>query len=1143
MYPTLLLEKLRERGIELVAENNRLRYRAPKGMLTAELRTQLIKHQSEIVELIRKYNGSRFMISPLCSRPKSKNEHIPLSFGQARIWFLNQLEPDNLSYNIPMAIRLKGLLNVTVLQQSLNEIVRRHEILRATFKVVKEKPTQVVAQTYTQVLSVIDLTNFTANRREAEVQKLAIEDSHTAFDLLRGPILRTTLLRLDEKEHMLLVTMHHIVTDGWSMGLFLNELATFYNAFLYGRPSPLPKLLIQYPDFAYWQQEWLRSDVLKDQLAYWKRQLSGELPKLPLPTSRSLVQNFRAGYQILVLPKSLTDALKFLSHGENVSLFTVLLAAFNVLLYRYTSQENILVGFPIANRNRSEIEQLIGFFVNTLVLRTDLSGNPSFRELLGRVRNVVLDAYANQDLPFERLVQELRPERELGYNPLFQVMFNFLTTTNHRIELPDLSFFIEPRLSVSPGAICDLTFHAMELNGEIQFVLVYNNDLFESMAMAKMLGHFHIILKGILITPEQRLSELSLLTDAEQHLLSVEHNDTRTEFPEHACIQEIFETIAEQAPDTIAVSFEDHQLTYAALNRQANKLANHLRNLGVGPDVLVGIFLERCLEMVVGILGILKAGGAYVPLDPAYPKEHIAYLLDDTKAPVLLTRHPMVSFLPEHEVRVVCLDSEWETISRQLEENPVNGMTAENLAYVIYTSGSTGRPKGVCTTHRNVVRLIKGTNYVDLTSDEVFLQLAPISFDASTFELWGSLLHKARLIILHSHMPTLEELGEALQRFQVTTLWLTASLFHQMVEGPLDNLRQVRQLLAGGDVLSVSHVQKVFRMLTECKLINGYGPTESTTFACCYTIANPCQFSTSIPIGSPIANTQVYLLDQHLQLVPSWVMGELHLGGAGLARGYHNRPELTAEKFIPHPFSEELGARLYKTGDLGRVLSDGNIEFIGRTDYQVKIRGFRIELGEIEMIVTQYPTVQNAVVLAREDILGEKCLVAYVVSTQKPGQSVSELRDFLKQKLPAYMVPSNFVMLDALPLMPNGKVDRCALPLPERERLKPEKNFVAPRTPTEEVIVRIWSSVLGIEQVSVYDNFFELGGHSLLAIQLISRLQDIFLIELPIQSLFQEPTVAGVAEAVENARTSVQKRRVPRIARLDRNLYCMRVSS
>ncbi|EGK86184.1 amino acid adenylation domain protein [Microcoleus vaginatus FGP-2] len=1104
------LSELRCLDVKLWNEGDRLRYKAPKETLTPALLQELKERKAEILAFLHKANAATSSnLSPILPVPRDGN--LPLSFAQQRLWLLAQLEPDSPAYNIPAAFSLIGLLNETALSQSLSEIVRRHEVLRTTFPSVDGQPKQVISLDTALTLPIIDLRKLSPDQRLSKAQRLATEEAQQPFDLATGPLFRVQLLRLEEAEYMLLVTMHHIVYDGWSYDIFLRELAALYDAFSSGKPSPLSELPIQYADFAHWQREWLQVEVLESQRDYWKQQLSGNLPILQLPTDypRPPVQTYQGGYQSLELPNNLTQALKALSQQERVTLFMTLLAAFQTFLYRYTGQEDIIVGTPIAGRNQVEAEGLIGFFVNTLALRTYLSGNPTFQELLGRVREVALGAYAHQDLPFEKLVEELQPERDRSRTPLFQVMFVLQNTPSSALELPGLTV---NSLNIDSGtAKFDLTLFIMETAQGLRASLEYNTDLFNAATITRMLGNFQTLLEGMVANPQQRLSDLPLLTAAEQHQLLVEWNNTQTDYPSNTCIHHLFEAQAEQTPNAVAAVLGSEQLTYRELNHRANQLAHHLQGLGVGPETCVGICVDRSLDILVGLLGILKAGAAYLPLDPAYPQERLTFMLEDAKFPVLLTQQPQVEKLPSHRAKVVCLDTDWEAINRESRENPISSVTADNLAYVMYTSGSTGRPKGVSVIHRGVVRLVKGANYANLAAEEVFLQLAPISFDASTLEIWGSLLNGARLVIFPPHTPSLEELGQVIQQYQITTLWLTAGLFHLMVDERLEDLKPLRQLLAGGDVLSVPHVQKFLQKIGDCKLINGYGPTENTTFTCCYPITEPDQLGNSVPIGRPITNTQVYLLDSHLQPVPMGVPGELYIGGDGLARGYLNRPDLTEEKFLQNPFSDEPGTRLYKTNDLARYLPNGNIEFLGRIDNQVKIRGFRIELGEIEAVLAQHPTVKETVVTARKDISGNKSLVAYIVSHQEQASTIDELRRFLKQKLPDYMVPGAFVLLEALPLTPNGKVDRRALPAPDQIRKEPEETFVAPRNELELQLTQIWEKVLGVHPISVKDNFFDLGGHSMLAARLFAQIEKKLGRNLPLANLFQAPTIEELA--------------------------------
>ncbi|MEH1861773.1 MAG: amino acid adenylation domain-containing protein [Nostoc sp.] len=969
------LSRLQNAGVKIWIDSDKLGYRAPKGVMTADLKQKLVERKTEILAFLKQAKKSQqFASEPII--PVKRDGNLPLSFSQQRMWFLYQLAKQNPFYNENLQLRIIGALNVAALEQSINEIIRRHEVLRTIFPTVDGFPVQRILPAFTVKIPVVNLQGL----KEAEIEQIIIEEVCQPFDLSKPPLLRVTLLRLEPELYLLILTIHHIIIDGWSVGIFIKELSALYQAFSTGSPTPLPELTIQYGDFTIWQRDWLTGEVLQTQLNYWQQQLKGipTLLKLPICQIRPAVQNYRGTHLSIPLSIEVSEGLVLLSQRAGVSLFMTLLAAFQTLLYRYTANYDIVVGTPIANRNRQEIEGLIGFFVNTLVLRTDFSGNPSFEQLLGRVREVTLGAYAHQDLPFEELVEALEPERSLSYSPLFQVMF-----TLENAPMPEM---VLPKLTVSSYSVktlttkFDLTLSMKNTNQGLIGVWEYNTDLFDAGTIARMAGHFEILLSSIIANPQQSVSELPLLTEAERQQLLVEWNNTQIEYPQDKCIHQLFETQVELTPNAVALVFEGKQLTYRELNAKANQLARYLQSLGVGKEVLVGICVERSLEMVVGLLGTLKAGGAYVPLDPAYPKERLGFILEDTDASVLLTQQQLVEELPKHGAQFVCLDTDWKIISQYCQENCITRVQASNLAYVIYTSGSTGQPKGVKVVHRGVNRLLFGVNYVHLDGTQRFLQLAPISFDASTFEIWGALLHGAKCVLFSGTIPTSQNLSGEIRKHGITILWLTAALFNSIIDNESQALSGIKQLLIGGEALSVAHIQKASEALPFTQIINGYGPTESTTFSCCHFI--PRQLETnieSIPIGRPIANTKVYVLNDDLQPVPIGVPGELYIGGDGLARGYLNRPDLTAEKFIPNPFSNQAGSRLYKTGDLVRYLSDGNIEFLGRVDDQVKIRGFRIELGEIEALLRQHPDVREAVVIVREDIPGDKCLAAYVV--------------------------------------------------------------------------------------------------------------------------------------------------------------------
>lgn len=1052
---------------------------------------------------------------------------VPLSYAQERLWFLDQLVPGSPLYNIPVVLQLSGSINVAGLEHSLKELVQRHQVLCTTFAYIDGQPYQVIASPSKLSLPVVELTLVPENQQKALVMQLATQEAQRSFDLAQDMLLRTTLLQLEAQEHVLLLTMHHIVSDAWSIGVFIRELTELYTAFCTGQPSLLPELPIQYADFAIWQRQWLQGKVLQTQLSYWQQQLA-ELPILQLPTDRPRppIQTFRGATQSLVLSQSLTTAIKALTKQSKVTLFITLLAAFKSFLHRYTGQEDIVVGSGIANRTRSEINGLVGFFVNTIVLRTKLSGNPSFYELLGRVRKVALEAYTHQDLPFEKLVKELRPERDLDHTPLFQVMFVLQNAPIPSLNLPGL--ILRP-LEINNGtAKFDLTLNMMDTEQGLLAALEYNTDLFDAATVTRMLDNFSTLLESIVANPNKQLSDLQILTEAEQRQLLVHCNSSKIGYSQNCCIYNLFERQVEQTPDAIAVVFEKEQLTYQELNQRANQLAHYLRLFGVGPEVLVGICVERSLEMVIAFLGILKAGGAYVPLDPAYPKERLAFILADAQVSVLLTQQRLALLVPAQGAKVICLDTNWNLIAQESDENPLNNVTAENLAYVIYTSGSTGKPKGVLIRHSNVVRLFEATQSLfNFNKQDVWTLFHSYAFDFSTWELCGALLYGGRLVIvpyLVTRSP--ETFYDFLCSEQVTILNQTPSAFRQLIRAEeaaytCDALT-LRLIIFGGEALEIQSLKPWF----DChgdeypQLVNMYGITETTVHV---TYRPLTIVDLTIPlgsmIGSPIRDLQVYILDQHQQLVPIGVSGEMYVGGAGLASGYLNAPNLTAERFIPHPYSDKPGVRLYKTGDLARYLPNGQLQYLSRIDHQVKIRGFRIELGEIEAVLGQHSGVRETVVLAREDVPGDKQLVAYIVSNDEQASSISDLRKWLKEKLPEYMIPAAFVLLKALPLTPNGKVDRQALPIPGTARPELESNFVAPRTLAEKMLTDIWATVLHLEKIGIYDNFFALGGDSIRSIQVQAYAKEQGL-SFSLQQLFQHQTIHALIQKINPTEVS-----------------------
>jgi amino acid adenylation domain-containing protein len=913
--------------------------------------------------------------------------HFPVSFGQHRIWFLDQMVPGSPFFNESTRLRMPFPMNAEVLERSLNEIVRRHEVLRTTFAIAGNEPVQTILPSLHLPLPIIDLRHLAQAEREGKSLRLASEEALKPFDLTKAPLLRTTLLWLGEADFLFLLTVHHIICDGWSGHVFAQELKTLYPAYLQGQGSPLPELSIQYADYAVWQRRLLQGEGLKKQLAYWKNQLA-DLPVLQLPTDhpRPAVQSFRGAHQTSKITGSLYTTLRELSQHEGVTMFMTTLAAFKILLLHYTRQGDIVVGVPVANRSRPELEPLIGFFVNVLVMRTDLSGDPTFREMLKRVRDVSLEAYSHQDIPFEKLVDELQPERETGRSPLFQVtfqVFNDFPSTWKATQQDSSELQIETGITKF-----DLRVDLWDSQEGLEVMFEYSTDLFDGASITRMIRHFQTLLEGLAVNPDQRVSELSLLSANERQKMLYEWNRTQQEFSRSTLVHQLFEARAELAPDATAVVCGGEQLSYHELNRRANQLAHYLRRGGVGPESLVAICMERSLEMIVGQLGVLKAGAAYVPLDPAYPEQRLAFMIDDAQAKVLLTKQGLRGRLDAARAEIISLDKEWEEIAGSDESNPSSKALPEHLAYVIYTSGSTGQPKGVQIQHCALMNLINWHQsvYCVTPADRATLLAGP-GFDASVWELWpylsaGASIHIPDQATVNDSSNLLEWLADE----KITICFLPTPLAEAVLNKSLPANLRLQFLLTGGDKL-----QRRPRKPLSFRFLNHYGPTENAVVAT-YAPVNELRATETVPsIGRPISNVQAYVLDAQMQPVPVGVPGELCIGGESLARGYLGHPDLTAERFVPHPFSEKLGARLYKTGDLVKFLPDGNLEFLGRFDQQIKIRGFRIELGEIETTLQQHPAVRDAVAVVFEDTPGEKRLVTYVVPEPMEHASESDL--------------------------------------------------------------------------------------------------------------------------------------------------------
>ena len=1115
---------------------------------------------AEYVDFLRR-NQIGVTVPPIVHA--SREQPIPLSFSQRRLWFLHKLDRDLTAYNMAAIFHLKGRLNITALEFGLNEMITRHEVLRTRITERDGCPFQEVVPSARLMLPIIDLSLLSEDLAAAEVQHLSSSDASQTYDIENPSLMRAKVLRLNDERYVLIFNFHHMIFDGTSIAVFYQELAQQYEAFQEGRALLLPPLPVQYADYAIWQSECLQVGVLKPQLEYWKRQLGAGFSPVDLPTDfeRPPVQSFRGARLSKVLSDDLTRSLKGLNRQEDVTLFMVLLAAWNVLLSRYSGHEDIVVGSTIAGRNQSQIENLIGLFVNTLVLRTDLSGNPTFRQLLTRVKEMCLQAYTHQDLPFEKLVEELQPERDLSRNPLFNVMFIFQNTESPQLHIPGL--VANRDQSYGASAKFDLLVSVSEQNQKLVAMVEYSTDLFTESTIDRMIGHFIVLLRGIVADPDQRISNLPLLPESERHQLLAEWNATNLEYAKNKYLHELFEAQVELSPHSVALEFGERNLTYRELNGRANQVAHLLRKLGVGPEKLVGICMERSLEMAIGLLGIFKAGGAYVPLDPTYPRERLEFMIADSSLTVLLTRGNLAHDLlqkrgskkrtsnsrdPEvrADISIVCLDDSWDSFAAESQENLHSETSSENPAYVIYTSGSTGSPKGVVGLHRSTVnRLNWMWNNYPFRGDEKSCVKTSLSFVDSVWEIFGPLLRGVPSVIIPEDIVKDPELLiRRLARNRVTRIVLVPSLLKAIldVDPALQvHLSDLKVWVSSGELLPREVVEKFYQRMPEAVLLNLYGSSEVSADVT-YFDTRKRKPAGRIPIGRPISNTWIYILDSQMQLVPIGVPGEIYIGGDGLCRGYLNRPELNVEKFTTNPF--QSGDRLFKTGDYGRYLKDGNIEFLGRLDHQVKIRGNRIELGEIETALHRHPGVRESIVVAinrpgvgtlgpttRKETL-EKELIAYLVYTdQKP--SVTELRKFLVRKLPSSMIPSVFVPLEALPLTANGKIDRKALSVPDQTPYQ-TNYFAAPRTELEELIAGVWREFLGAEDVGIHDNFFELGGHSLLAIRVLAKLRTTFQKELLLRDLFETPTVAELAKRVQALVVSVDNLNLPPVVRVAR---------
>ena len=1047
----------------------------------------------------------------------------PVSSAQQRLWFIDQLDPGTPAFNIPAAVRLLGSLDVEILEQCFDEIINRHEALRTSFAADDGLPVQVIAPSLKFEIPLVDIRHLPEAERMAHVEKLITSECQRSFDLTRSPLMRATLVVLGEHDHVLVMMMHHIIGDVWSVRVVMKELATLYEAFSARRPSPLPELPIQYCDYSTWQREWLQGEDLQSQLAYWKQKLIGMPEALELPTDRPRppVQSIWGAKHFLKIPKQLTDTLRAIAQEEKASLFMTLLAAWKVLLHRYTGQHDIVVGAPVANRNRSEFEGMVGFFVNSLILRTDLSGDPSFRELLRRVRETTFEAFANQDFPFERLVEVLQPARSMSRNPLFQTDFILQNSPRSAYQVTGLTF---EALPVQNGtAQLDLTLDLWEEPDGIGGWLEYDTDLFDASTAARMIGNYINLLERIAAAPGERISRYSLLTDEDRERVLVEWNATARDYKLDTAFPRLFESQVERTPDAVAVVCGPNQLSYAELNQRANSLARLLVEQGVGADAVVGLLMRRDVNLLISILAVMKAGGAYLPLDPDYPVERQRTILGQSGARVLVTASeflPIVEDLGEDLLTVVAEEALAQP--RETQNLPSRSLP-DNLAYIIYTSGSTGVPKGVMIHHRGMINhLWANLEALSMTDADVLAQTASQCFDISVWQFLAPLIIGGRVHIFADEITQdpvrlLREVDRAgVTVWEIVPSLLQVALAEVKTQPQKPELQWLRWLLPTGEEVPAALCREWFRSYPRVPLMNAYGPSECSddvTLAAIY--ESPAESVSRVSIGRPVGNLQVAIVDRQLNLVPVGVPGELCVRGVGVGRGYLSLPARTAAVFVPDPFSTEPGARMYRSGDRAKYLPDGNLEFLGRMDHQVKVRGHRIELGEIEAVLSQVAGVSEAVVIVREDTVGDARLVGYVVWEAGVETNSAEVREQLRRRLPDYMVPAALVTLERMPLSPNGKIDRKALPTPDlASQVREGTAYVEPQTELEKTIAQCWRELLNVEQIGLHDDFFDLGGHSLLVAQFLSRLRDRTGVEVSLKTFFEASTVADVAKSV-----------------------------
>ncbi len=1094
-----------------------------KGFSVEEIVKQVLSlphEKRELFELMLREQGIELTDLVILPQPRTSNR-FPLSFAQQRLWFLDRLEPGSPMYNIPSVLRITGDLQVEALEKSFNRVIARHEVLRTIFAETDGQPVQVIAPELYIPIEQIDLSALPPEQQEHEFYRLAQQEALKPFNLAHGPLLRITLLRFGQQSFGLILVMHHIVSDNWSTGLFVHEILRLYQAEVQNQPAQLEPLTIQYADFAVWQRKWLKGKTLQKQLDYWRQKLEGIQPMLELPLDhpRPAYQTYNGSFKLFEIPASLSEQLRELSRQHDVTLFMTLLTAFFVLLHRYSNQEDICVGSPIANRNRKETESLIGFFVNTLVLRAIIDNNPSFTELLAQIKETTLEAYAHQDLPFEMLVEELQPERDMSHSPLFQVMFVMNNAPVEKLMLPGLE--IELIELESNTTKFDLILNVTDGDSALKCKLEYNTDLFNSQTMERLIHHYLKILQQIVKQPSIKVGEIDLLTDDERQILLNKWSQPEAHYNTKHTIVRLFEQQVEATPQAIALRVKNEKQTYAELNERANQFARFLQKAGLKPGQIVGVNADRSIDMIVAMLGVLKAGGVYLPLDPDYPLERLEYMLNDAQAPFLITK-TYFERQPQTTATRIFLDEVWPQVLQMSAQNLEQEPALTDVAYIIYTSGSTGQPKGVEVEHRALANhCLDMKDHYQLTPQDNVLQFAALNFDASIEQILPPLISGATVCMRDNEIWSAQQFVQKIVEYDLTVINPPTAYWNQFVrelakhpELLPDN--RLRLIIVGGDVFRTDTLQDWQKLnIKQARLLNAYGPTEAVITASTFEVTPDFQ-GMSVPVGRPRANRSVFVVDRYGNPAPIGVPGELLIGGDNLARGYLNRPQLTEQRFVANPLRPDQG-RVYKTGDRVRFLPDGNLEFLGRIDTQIKIRGFRIELGEIEAVLNQLPEIKQAVVKAFDREGGDKVLVAYYQSENGQPIEAEALRSQLRQFLPEYMIPAMFMAIEQIPLSPAGKVNRNALPKPDFSQMRSSAPYVAPRTESEEKLAQIVRDVLNIEQVGVFDNFFELGGHSMMATQVVSRIQEEFGVNLPLRTFFEFPTIDGIANKIAEA--------------------------